>query len=537
MKNIIYSKLRKLFLTRNYMKRIEKRMACFYPMREDLIRKKTAHFLLVSLWVELLALILLLSYGGWSVLYVGCSIWILLLLQSHLVCHAFEKEQVQLLKQFLVFISRFGSEYIACRVVSEAMILATDESHGAMNLQAQRLAEVLEEDQEEQIWQYILSAPNAYLSELAMVCFLLQEHGDFSVKGESWFLLNLNDIKEEAQEEILEIQKRKYSFQMLAWICLAPFFFLKPIELWAKSVSGGMQAYYTGGYEALTGAVIFVCIFLCFWLIHFFQFPNEGYGVTEKKSFGLFGLPYLEKIYSQRIYKKYAKSIRRTSQMQQAGYGTDLCWYHEQCILCGAIGFVSGFLLIGIYVSWNYGMLAAIVFMLVCGWLPKGALMIRSGQFKREKQRELIRLETVISLLMYQSYLTVEKILRYLELFADGYKHQLEAFEESYQMEVEERMGKNQKEDLEFEQLLEGLRACDKVSVAQAFSGITSQRSFHLKEQWNMRKQQLEDTAALAGMLAFIPLFVTIGLRLVIPFVVEGISQLHMYGQGFEQIL
>lgn len=81
--------------------------------------------------------------------------------------------------------------------------------------------------------------------------------------------------------------------------------------------------------------------------------------------------------------------------------------------------------------------------------------------------------------------------------------------------------------------ICEALLYCDELPVEQAFANLEGERSFFLdKYQEEQRKSQRE-YAAFGKMIAYIPLFLLVVMGMVIPFIVEGITDLQMYSQEF----
>ena len=68
--------------------------------------------------------------------------------------------------------------------------------------------------------------------------------------------------------------------------------------------------------------------------------------------------------------------------------------------------------------------------------------------------------------------------------------------------------------------------------MEEAFLNLEDEREYFLKKNMEERKNYLGECIALAKMAAYLPMFLLIILKLVVPFVAEGLSELHAYSQS-----
>ena len=61
---------------------------------------------------------------------------------------------------------------------------------------------------------------------------------------------------------------------------------------------------------------------------------------------------------------------------------------------------------------------------------------------------------------------------------------------------------------------------------------LEDEREYFLKKNMEERKNYQGECIALAKMAAYLPMFLLIILKLVVPFVAEGLSELHAYSQS-----
>jgi hypothetical protein len=73
---------------------------------------------------------------------------------------------------------------------------------------------------------------------------------------------------------------------------------------------------------------------------------------------------------------------------------------------------------------------------------------------------------------------------------------------------------------------------CEELPVEEAFLNLEDEREYFLKKNMEERKNYQGECIALAKMAAYLPMFLLIILKLVVPFVAEGLSELHAYSQS-----
>ena len=72
---------------------------------------------------------------------------------------------------------------------------------------------------------------------------------------------------------------------------------------------------------------------------------------------------------------------------------------------------------------------------------------------------------------------------------------------------------------------------CDELPVKEAFLNLEDEREYFMKKNMEERKNYQKDSFALAKTIAYLPLFLLIILKLVIPFAAEGLSELNSYSR------
>jgi hypothetical protein len=181
-----------------------------------------------------------------------------------------------------------------------------------------------------------------------------------------------------------------------------------------------------------------------------------------------------------------------------------------------------------------YHILIALVVAVLAAQIPELLLAAEQWKSREKRMSECLRLQTVVLLLIHYEKTTVEEILGQMENFAVLFKSQMaEAVDHfSYhRMETLQRL-KQEIPDEPVQRICDALEFCEELPVEEAFLNLEDERAYFLKKNMEERKNYQGECIALAKMVAYLPLFLLIILKLVIPFVAEGLSELHAYSQG-----
>lgn len=215
----------------------------------------------------------------------------------------------------------------------------------------------------------------------------------------------------------------------------------------------------------------------------------------------------------------------------------------KQELLAGESEQSAGELESALYLQWEayqkirlcwYHILMALVVAVLAAQFPELLLAAEQWKSREKRMSECLRLQTVVLLLIHYEKTTVEEILGQMENFAVLFKSQMaEAVDHfSYhRMETLQRL-KQEIPDEPVQRICDALEFCEELPVEEAFLNLEDERAYFLKKNMEERKNYQGECIALAKMVAYLPLFLLIILKLVIPFVAEGLSELHAYSQG-----
>lgn len=391
---------------------------------------------------------------------------------------------------------------------------------------------------------------NACFLLLFTLCDTIRSFGDLQIEGMSLFVHNIRYIKEEVRTELLRRQEGRYAFLGLTTLCLLPFFFSVPIRLWSASISADLDRFCTGTYGFVTLMLCFFLTVICAVCVQELQYPTRPEGRKHTFAMRLLQISVLAKLIDLHIAAHYSRYLRKNEMLKVLqGFG-NIREFLVQKLICACLGaLLAGAVMAG-SIATGTGSVAAgvgsrgesarqgillfmiLVFCALIGYfLPDAWVVIQQVRTGQQKSEETLRFETLILIVRHFEMITVEEILRWMERFSSVFSRALQRAVDDFSYHRRESL-EQLKEDLAYEpavKLVDALIVCDEIPVAQAFYDLEGERAYHM-EQFRQKAESLQrEKAAFARVIAFLPFVALLALRLVVPFVLEGLTQLNTY--------
>lgn len=266
----------RLPLLSSYVKRMRKKISIIHPFDEISLRYETMKITVAVVMSAGLSAVLLI----WMNPGVG---FILVALLAAVVIHDLiidvfmNRLERRLLVQSVELFSNVRHHYQQHGMVEESIYEAAETAEHEISIHATRIYNALiSQDPEEQLERYYETAPNRYLKAFAGISHLVMEFGDHAKKKSSIFLHGLSGLTKEIQLEILRRDKLDYLLKGLNIIALAPVFFTKPIEGWARSSFPAMDEFYMSKLGMITKLSIYVIIIVAYTLLQKLQQNMES---------------------------------------------------------------------------------------------------------------------------------------------------------------------------------------------------------------------------------------------------------------------
>lgn len=168
---------------------------------------------------------------------------------------------------------------------------------------------------------------------------------------------------------------------------------------------------------------------------------------------------------------------------------------------------------------------------LMVAFLPKCFFVIRGIFLKFEMEDEVMQLYSIILMLRSITRMNVETILEWMENFSMIFRNSIMECVDHYSFDNEGALNQLKEKEpfLPFVRIIENLEACDRVGVEQAFDELSGQRSYYMEKRKQDNEIFISNKGTLGKVAAYVPMILVIGLYLIVPFILESLSQLSGY--------
>ncbi|MDR9854104.1 hypothetical protein RJP21_10880 [Paenibacillus sp. VCA1] len=267
-----------------YIRRIRKRLSGVHAYDEFKLRQETAKITSAILGLLSLASVILLllnpSFGFLLLVLLTAAI-----INSLLVDMYVNRLEKRLLVQMVDLFSEVRHRYQQHEMIDEALYESAETAGYEAAVHTRKIYEAINaKDPAQELEKYYETAPNRFLKAFAGISYMIMEFGDKVKEQGSIYLKGLSGLTKEIHLEILRRDKLDYLLKGLNVIALAPVFFAKPIERWARGNFPAMDAFYTSKLGYVTKIVIYVVIILSFVLLQRLQQDNEtAYRSADRK--------------------------------------------------------------------------------------------------------------------------------------------------------------------------------------------------------------------------------------------------------------
>lgn len=167
----------------------------------------------------------------------------------------------------------------------------------------------------------------------------------------------------------------------------------------------------------------------------------------------------------------------------------------------------------------------------IMAFIPKLCYGIKGIFLASEMEEEVMQFYSILIMLRPILRMNVETILEWLENFSVIFHQSIVECVDHYSFDNEGALNllKEREPFLPFIRIVEDLEACDRVGVEQAFDELSGQRSYYMEKRKQDNEIFISNKGTLGKIAAYIPMILVIGLYLIVPFILESLSQLSGY--------
>lgn len=535
MKNIVYRISKGNFITRNLVKKIEAKLNILYPSNKSSIIKRTDKYLCRLYISGILCFLLLWMFAEISLYYSVITGIVIYVIFQEKINDDFYKLEYKLLKELLKFVEDIKFKFQFDGMLEQAIIDAINDADFEMSVHGQKIYECLMEAYYHEKQEYIDISPNHFFLTFYSLCETVMLYGDKKGNDGSLFLKNLGYLKEEINIELLKRSKTNGNFIGLKAISIIPLFFIKPIEVWAKFNIPELASSYDGQLGIITTIVLgFISIFS-------YKVVNIMKYGSAKKSPSLLIKRLAKNKYIDKFVRAYIsfniKSMSKVNELlEEIAYEYSIV---EYTIYRFIVAMVTFFISVAVFITVldiDGGRLYGISFLLATTLsiftysLSVFVLKMKKQILLLEREEEIVRFQNIILMMMHMDKITIEQILSEMERFARVFKKILGMIMDKYTYKGKEVFieAKESSGFRPFQRLMDGFVACDDTYIYQAFDDLEKDRRYFLDRHRQENERIVDDKTTIAKTISFLPLCAVISFKLIIPFIMQGLSSLGM---------
>ncbi|RCX23534.1 hypothetical protein DFP94_1011133 [Fontibacillus phaseoli] len=252
---------------RYYVVKVRFRIAALHVYDEFELRKETMKFvyLLSGSFVSVIAVLTAMNPGLFFLLSLLIASAVI---QGLLLDGYVNRLEKKLLEQMLDLFTAVRLSYHRHGIVSDAIEESIEGLPPEIALHATMIYEALSDGKpDEALERYYETAPNRFLKAFAGISRMVMEFGDRKKEKGSLYLRGLSSLTGEIQLELIRRGKLDHLLKGLNLIALVPFFFTKPIEIWARRNFPLMDQFYLSKAGVMIKIGLVLIILVCYMLL------------------------------------------------------------------------------------------------------------------------------------------------------------------------------------------------------------------------------------------------------------------------------
>ena len=534
MKNIVYRFSNRFFLTRNLTKKIGMRVHILYPSNKSSIIRKIERYLISLYCLGFICIAFLMFFADISIYYSVLAGLVVFVIFEEKIEEDMSKLEYKVLKQLLKFVEDVKFRFQFDGMIEQAILYSINDADVEMSAHGQKIYECLQESYYFDKQEYIEISPNHFFLTFYSLCETVMLYGDKKSENGSVFLKNLGYLKEEINIELLKREKVNSNFLGLRSICIIPLFFIKVIEKWTISNIPELEASYTSDSGVFIDILLFLIAIISYKVVNLLKFGATK-KITSEFIKNMSKVGFIDKIIRSYIGVFIKQSNKIKNLIKEVAYDYTLKEFMLKRFINSIIGFLLAFLVLGsscfvnlISIGITNCIILSFIVMFFIFWYEVFALKIKKQIILLEREDEIVRFQNIILMMMHMDKVTIEQILTEMERFAKVFRSKIENIVDRYTYKGKEVFEEAKEESgfRPFERLMDGFIACDDTYIYNAFDDLEKDRRYFLDRHKQENDRIITDKTTIAKVLSFIPLCMIIALKLIMPFVLHGLTVL-----------
>lgn len=318
--SLFYSFFVRLFLTRWYVLRVRQMYLSHCPMEPERLNVKTIK-VCFGVWAGAVLVLYLVFMRSPSLYNLALAIFLISVISIEVVRFISKAMEKKILRQLEKFLNDVRHFYYDTHSIVSSIQEAAGQAKYELRIHADKLCEILTAaDVKDAAEEYNQSFANRFLKLFLSQCVATQEYGDTLHDGESLFIRNINDLRSDILNYLLQLERLQLEFAGLTFITVLPVLATDAIKNVAVEMLPELEAFYSGAIGALAPP-IFLCITVLIYIVIVKMQELDAGGAPDKKSVfaviaRLRGISNALDVWEE---KNYGKVIKQKERLRRAG--------------------------------------------------------------------------------------------------------------------------------------------------------------------------------------------------------------------------
>lgn len=523
-----------LWMTKGYVKKVRESLYELCPLEEQQIRKSALRVCIATWGIACIVFygLFIRSPGVYSLCL---AVFYSIVLTKETLRLAMGKLERKVLRQTEKMLNDVRHFYYDTRSITGALQEAAGCAGVEMRMHIERLIDVLGAScVDEAVEEYNRTSTNRFLKLFLSQCVAIQEYGDTELDGESLFVRNLSDLREDILNYLLQLDRLQMEFTGLTFITLVPLLVLPVIKTTAIGTLPELRTFYDGVLGVILPVIYLVGTVMVYSVI------VEMQELDAKKN----TYQWLRKVEKNRIVsaaldcwekKHYRKTVLQKRSLRRAGEQLTPRLLFMEKVLYFLMAVLMGIsVLLWAKKTQMPVQFYEIAIILLSGLfafcVPDMRLTYRKSLMQMNMLSEVTQFQSIIMMQMFIPDITVLRILTTMEQFAHIFRTSIQNCINEYSYSVQGALeGMKNSESYEmFRRLCDNLLTVDKIGIVRSFEEIVQDRIHFQKQREADTYRIIKKKAAYARLIAFIPMILIMVSYLILPYGVEAVRQFSM---------
>lgn len=444
------------------------------------------------------------------------------------------RREFLMLRQFERFLSLFYNHYSIYEDVEECFLYTLDLSTGDIYERMDEIYQLLREEEMEQIRQYKWNSPLSCFTSFLHLCFCMEHYGGGEENSKRAFLETLMTLKKQVCYDILKRERWSHSFFGIVPMILVPICSLYSIRCWGVSSLQELAPYYNEMYGKISAIFILLSCMCCYEVVLLLRDDMKNTAGINRFIVWMMSRKCVAFWMERFLYHCPNYVFRIEKLLRKAMVPWDVATYCLQKILYGIGGASISMILLWMPsvhnkdYEWMMEIFIVVVVSIVFFEYPMFRLKILAFKMREERDNEIMRFLSLFRILSKTKSADITFVLECFEAGSIYFEQPLQVCLDNYLYEFEDAMKrlKEQESNERFGKIIESLQFSEKIGLEKTFESLEEELVDFLEEKKQENEMNIENMGALAKCIAFIPMVLTIGLYVVVPFVLQSLVEL-----------